>query len=293
MGIGHVAKIVISVAWLVLVMVGLAHDFNPAQHSLLRHFFGLSFLLSAPVWIYWGVVALWGPRWHQLVQRYSLLYKLPLMALVGYGVVGAWPLAIDWYARVSLVAIFMGAGMALFFAVIPAWKRYFARGVDYFLHGMLVTLVLLLAKYWGCHMAANLLDTGHLYYSLALAFITVWTWVPIEAWLTQRFGTTPGKALFKVVLQPTHKKTTYRQAFKRAVWVVWQGMGAGIPGVDMLAQAYNYSRLWHGQPLAWANQTFTVSTPVWTVCRQWAVLFWIVVLWGAYTLVEKLTLMLA
>lgn len=293
MGVWTVTKIVLSIAWVVLVMMGEASTFNPMQESILG-FFGKSLLFSAPVWLYWGAMALWPQQMPQFLRRYSVFYKLPLLAFITFTLFDAWHVlrVIDWNAYEGfymvgwMVTLWLAVLVALFFPVVSAWKRFLARAFDYMAYGLVLMAIMTIAKALGCETAALALHPTTLIDSLAISFIVVWSWTPIEAWLTQRFGTTPGKALLGVELHPLHKKTTYLHALKRSVDAVLYGMGGYLPGLNVVAQGYAYFRLWRGKSLLWNKQAFAVTTPTWTVAREWQVLAGALALWAAYSLVE-------
>lgn len=297
MGIWDATKILVSIGWIILMMVGAAQDFRPEVHSVLFNFFAKSFVFSAPVWLYWGSVAWFGGRRvKDFFSKYSILYRFPLLVLATSIVVGEWQKiwlessGLDLaYITFSLVVMWLGVVVALFYTVLSAWKRYLARAFDYLLHTLVVGIVLYIAKELGCTSAFIMLVAPDTKYLLLYGLLVVWTWVPIEALLTQRFGTTPGKALFKVELHPLQKKTTYKLALKRALKVVVLGVGGGLPVVDAVAQGYSYVRLRRNKPLGWTAQTFSVATPTWPIAQQWAMLGGLVLLWLGYAAFEQMT----
>ena len=297
MGIWDATKILVSIGWVILMMVGAAQDFRPEIHNVPVDFFLKAFALSAPVWLYWGAVARFGQqRVKTFFTKYSILYRLPLLVLATSVIAGEWQRiwaissGIDLaYMTFAMLTLWLGIVVALFYPVLSAWKRYLARAFDYLLHTLVVGIVLYIAKELGCTSAFIMLVAPDTKYLLLYGLLVVWTWVPVEALLTQRFGTTPGKALFKVELHPLQKKTTYKLALKRALKVVVLGVGGGLPVVDAAAQGYSYLRLRRGKPLGWTAQTFSVATPTWPIAQQWVMLGGLVLLWLGYTAFEQLT----
>jgi uncharacterized RDD family membrane protein YckC len=70
---------------------------------------------------------------------------------------------------------------------------------------------------------------------IALLWLGLFLWVPIEGALLAAVGTTPGKALLGLrVVSPTGGKPGIAAAWSRAVTVLWRGMGLGIPPLTVL-----------------------------------------------------------
>jgi uncharacterized RDD family membrane protein YckC len=89
---------------------------------------------------------------------------------------------------------------------------------------------------WGL---ANAIEPDGTLYSapepMALLWLGLFLWVPIEGALLGAAGTTPGKALLGLrVVSPTGGKPSLAAAWSRAVTVLWRGMGLGIPPLTVL-----------------------------------------------------------
>lgn len=70
---------------------------------------------------------------------------------------------------------------------------------------------------------------------MALLWLGLFLWVPIEGALLAAVGTTPGKALLGLrLVGPTGGKPGIAAAWSRAVTVLWRGMGLGIPPLTVL-----------------------------------------------------------
>jgi hypothetical protein len=69
---------------------------------------------------------------------------------------------------------------------------------------------------------------------MALLWLGLFPWVPIEAALLATFGTTPGKALLGLHLAGPRGNPGFGVALSRAVTVLWRGMGLGIPPLTVL-----------------------------------------------------------
>lgn len=119
---------------------------------------------------------------------------------------------------------------------IHPWRRYFARTLDYaMLHGLvqfLIVVVLRIRPLPGEFMNA-LITIG----SAAL-------FVPIEAFMLSRWGTTPGKLAMGIRLESIQGgNLTFQQALSRS-WLLYQaGMGFCISIVEPFVHIYRYCQL--------------------------------------------------
>ncbi|MBI3609845.1 MAG: RDD family protein [Nitrospirae bacterium] len=123
---------------------------------------------------------------------------------------------------------------------VRPWIRFWARQIDItlaslnmgFLFGGLVFLGIIPAPLVQpiLNFATNLSPR---FSDILSIMLTVLVWIPIEASLLSRWGTTPGKWLLNITLRdPEGRKLIFPAAFKRGVWVWWRGMGAGFPIVS-------------------------------------------------------------
>lgn len=126
------------------------------------------------------------------------------------------------------------------------WRRYFARSLDLFLYGLplsiLEVLVLRLSPSLIQSIPFRLLD---LYISLGLMLLA-------EPLLLHFWGTTPGKALFGIVLRSsTGEKLTLAQARRRTWDVFVVGMGCGIPFYSLWREYKCYKFCAEGDRCVW------------------------------------------
>lgn len=119
---------------------------------------------------------------------------------------------------------------------IHPWKRYFARWLDYLLWSAIVSciwIVLLrmrpvLAGFW---------ETVYGIAALAL-------YVPVEALLLHKFGTTPGKYAMGIRLEYIQGgNLPYADALYRSLRVYTGGVGLGIPFVSTILYILRYCQL--------------------------------------------------
>lgn len=121
-------------------------------------------------------------------------------------------------------------------AAIHPWRRYFARSLDYILAGLVVGAVI------------GLLDptflTGETA-SLFLAVLTMALWVPFEAVMLARYGTTPGKAFMKLHVTPvtSDEPAPFDVTLARALRVWFGGMACGFPLLSLVAMIIGYESL--------------------------------------------------
>lgn len=119
--------------------------------------------------------------------------------------------------------------------------RFWARWIDYIIAMMLLGVVAAFAyptfldhTFGGAHILAVLI------------------WVPIEAGLISVFGATPGKYLLSIrVVDAAGHKLKYSHSFDRAFRVWAQGMGAGLPIIDLVTMARSRAYLKKHGETAW------------------------------------------
>ncbi len=69
-------------------------------------------------------------------------------------------------------------------------------------------------------------------------------YVPVEALVMSKFGTTPGKALLRIrVVREDGRPLDLSTAMNRAVMVWWRGWGIGVPLVSFVALIVAFSKL--------------------------------------------------
>jgi len=144
------------------------------------------------------------------------------------------------------------------------WLRFWARLLDYFWFGLCVWMVLstLLpasALKWVLHLALTGVPLNSAIFLL---------YVPVEAWMLSRKGTTPGKALLRVqVSKLDGNLPTYEQALARSFQVFIKGVALWLPFISLLAMSWwrvrvmqkgsapwddaNETRVEHGEPELW------------------------------------------
>jgi hypothetical protein len=116
------------------------------------------------------------------------------------------------------------------------WRRYFARMMDVFAFGVLFGLIVLIVTLTDSNVGGTIAKIIDQSWSgwLGLAL-----YIPLEALLLATFGTTIGKALYKIKITP-QGHFTYSNAFRRSRMVWWRGLGTGFPlaGIITLPAAY-------------------------------------------------------
>ncbi len=126
------------------------------------------------------------------------------------------------------------------------WRRCFARGLDLFLYGFpLSVLNVLLLRLPPSLIQSIPFRLFDLYVSLGLMLL-------IEPLLLHFWGTTPGKALFGIVLRSsTGEKLTLAEARKRTWDVFVVGMGCGIPFYSLWREYKCYKFCADGDRCVW------------------------------------------
>ena len=108
------------------------------------------------------------------------------------------------------------------------WARYFARKIDFFLLGIP----------WG--FGASLAGVGRA--PLIVLFLA--SWIALEPLLLSLYGTTPGKAVFRLYVEDHDGYfPTYGRALGRTLGLFAAGMGLGLPLVSLFAMGASFDRL--------------------------------------------------
>ncbi len=106
--------------------------------------------------------------------------------------------------------------------VAHPWRRYFARSLDLGLYGLLWGAVRLLLLRWN--------PDRSLLVTLLEDYLSIGLMLLVEPLLLCTLGTTPGKALFGLVIRDRDgRKLTWRAAMARTWGVFCRGMGYGVP----------------------------------------------------------------
>jgi uncharacterized RDD family membrane protein YckC len=104
--------------------------------------------------------------------------------------------------------------------VLRPWVRATARLIDILLAGLLLGWIGMVVHPLWVHGRGTAL----------ILFLGLILWIPFEAFLLSRWGTTFGKAILNMQVCDQHgKKLTYSRAVFRAMWVWAAGLVVGIP----------------------------------------------------------------
>jgi uncharacterized RDD family membrane protein YckC len=143
------------------------------------------------------------------------------------------------------------------------WIRFWARIFDYTCYSLLLRFVL---NPWLSSVPqdlSNLSPTVHIANALALLL-----YVPLEAWMLTRFGSTPGRALLRVQVRRLDGAfPVFRQALRRSFQVCIKAMALGLPIISWVTMIWarlrllqrgatpwdeaNETRVEHGEPEPW------------------------------------------
>lgn len=119
---------------------------------------------------------------------------------------------------------------------IHPWLRFFGRALDYGLWGAVISLVYIV-----------ILRIRPLPGDFLNALITIFgmaLFIPVEAFLISKFGTTPGKFAMGIRLESIQGgNLTYREALRRSCNVYVQGVGCCIPVVEPVMKLIRYCQL--------------------------------------------------
>lgn len=144
------------------------------------------------------------------------------------------------------------------------WLRFWARVLDYTWFtlglGIVASILLPVSAVIGIQKLAMM--------HVPVDALALLLYVPVEAWLLCRWGTTPGRALLRIrVRRLDNGLPDFRQALLRSFQVFIKGMGLGLPFISLFAMAWwrlrlkekgvaawdeaNETRVEHGEPEVW------------------------------------------
>lgn len=115
---------------------------------------------------------------------------------------------------------------------VRPWVRFFARYID----------VMLWSVACGFVLALFAIQAQGRFQELALGFVVLASFIPVEAMLLSRFGTTAGKSLLRVRVESSDGTLpTFGAALDRSARAWLFGMGAGL--VTLITCFLSYRRL--------------------------------------------------
>ena len=127
------------------------------------------------------------------------------------------------------------------------WRRYFARGIDLALVGLMVSFVQFVLLH---HNLVNISKGENVLCGLAGWGLLVL----IEPLLLSRFGKTAGKWCMGItVTRPDGGRLSYGEALERTAAVWLYGAGLGISIVELVCNYLSYRRYTRGEELAWES----------------------------------------
>lgn len=119
---------------------------------------------------------------------------------------------------------------------IHPWKRYFARWLDYLIWGAIVNVV------WIVLLRVRPILMG--FWETVFGIGSMALFVPVEALLLHKFGTTPGKYIMGIRLEYIQGgNLPYSEALYRSLRVFTGGVGLGIPIINIIVYIFRYCQL--------------------------------------------------
>ncbi len=144
------------------------------------------------------------------------------------------------------------------------WLRFWARVIDLIWFSCALSMVLHLiapdaVMYWAVQ-AARL--------HVPMEPFLLMLYIPVEAWLLSRYGTTPGKSLLRIQIRTLGGGLpTYSQAVRRTTHLVLKGLAFGLPLISLVVMLWwkmrlavhpatpwdetSETRVEHGEPEGW------------------------------------------
>lgn len=109
------------------------------------------------------------------------------------------------------------------------WRRYFARMLDLYVFVLCSSFAVGLL-FPGLYSGSSKTQTGE---DQALNLLYIAAYVPFEGFCLYAFGTTLGKAIYGIRLDPQGGEIALSVALRRSVLVWWNGLGIGIPIISL------------------------------------------------------------
>ncbi|MCP4093719.1 MAG: RDD family protein [Planctomycetes bacterium] len=126
-----------------------------------------------------------------------------------------------------------------------AWHRFFARSIDVFAGGWIVS------QFLGPEAANS--SINFLLPGLVLLIL-----IPIEAWFLSRWGMTPGKWILRIrVVHAENRLLTFQEASQRNLKVIFSGMAFGLPLLQVLFNVLAYKEFVDTGSTSWDRKCRT------------------------------------
>ena len=137
------------------------------------------------------------------------------------------------------------------------WRRFFARNIDLSLYAVLWSIIAYLALHWNI--------TG---WTVRNAIIGYALMMLIEPFMLNLFGTTPGKAIFGILIKNAEgQNLTLSQGYRRIWGVFGRGYGYGIPIYSIIRNYKSYAACevndfmeWDYDAYSGEKNQYTIST---------------------------------
>jgi uncharacterized RDD family membrane protein YckC len=130
-----------------------------------------------------------------------------------------------------------------------AWKRFWARWIDFAIFLFLYEIILIFLNivlhfsFSPLRLSSQNPLLNYFLISTLQTLMFIIGFVIFESFLLWGFATTPGKALFKIYVKDSEgNNLTYKQAMKRTVSVLWNGLGFLLffPGFSLAMMWLSY-----------------------------------------------------
>ena len=119
---------------------------------------------------------------------------------------------------------------------VHPWRRWFARWIDYAALGAVMSFLII--------VVLRIRPVPGDFMNIVLAICYGFLFVPLEAFMLSKWGTTPGKYAMGIRLESIQGgRLTYLEALERAWSVLKDGTCFGIPFLELWQTAQRYSQL--------------------------------------------------
>ena len=134
-------------------------------------------------------------------------------------------------------------------AQMQPWARFWARWIDVMIFAFCTTILLvIMIVVLGESFPMEIFEPN----DVLLGMLVLIAYTLFEPVLLSSWGTTPGKALFKITLRRVDgEKLSYQESFFRSLRVWFFGLGVGYPLISLITMLVAYQRLKKRKITSW------------------------------------------
>ena len=125
------------------------------------------------------------------------------------------------------------------------WVRLWAKYID------LMFFMVIFGFSLGYFGMGDWMDTTK---DAIVGIIIIMCWMPLDAFILSRWGTTPGRALLKIKLTHRGNDMSFKNLFYRSLKVFVRGFGLGLPIINLITFIVAYFDLKKNKVTSWDQE---------------------------------------